>query len=378
MVVSGCTRFSSDFERVASGSTGLELDFDTVGLSVTTDDGWWCFIGFHRVLPGFTGFYRVLPGLTGFYRVISGFYRVLPGFTGFYWILMGFTRFYRVLLGFTGFLRFLLGFTGLYRVLLGFTGLYRVFIGFYRVLPGFTGFYRVLPVFTEFYRVLPGFTEYDWVLPGFTGFYRVFLGPVSRLIYERECGSFSRARDPLTCFLFSSFVLFFFLLLQIKIFIRFPFSTVGSFSLFHLVSYFIYIFIFVSIFGGFSLFVCLIAVVVVLVFVRSFPFFSFFFGCFFLWNLVGRGWMERSVPPISVWPTSTRVSHFVPIFIQFVPFSRRFSGFFMSSLLINGFLPSFTVVYWVFLGFQCWIRSNRFIIQTESSDYCFQCVSAFF
>ena len=59
MVVSGCTRFSSDFERVASGSTGLELDFDTVGLSVTTDDGWWCFIGFHRVLPGFTGFYRV-------------------------------------------------------------------------------------------------------------------------------------------------------------------------------------------------------------------------------------------------------------------------------------------------------------------------------
>ena len=49
----------------------------------------------------------------------------------------------------------------------------------------------------------------------------------------------------------------------------------------------------------------------------------------------------------------------------------------MPRLLINGFLPSFTVVYWVFLGFQCWIRSNRFIIQTESSEYCLQCVSAF-
>ena len=55
------------------------------------------FIGFYRVLPGFTGLSVVGPGFTGFYWV-------LWGFTGFYKFLLGFTEFHSVLLGFTVFL----------------------------------------------------------------------------------------------------------------------------------------------------------------------------------------------------------------------------------------------------------------------------------
>ena len=54
------------------------------------------FIGFYRVLPGFTGLSVVGPGFTEFYRV-------LLGFTGFYWVLLGFMGFHRVLQVFTGF-----------------------------------------------------------------------------------------------------------------------------------------------------------------------------------------------------------------------------------------------------------------------------------
>ena len=52
------------------------------------------FIGFYRVLKGFTEFYRVLIRFRRIHWVCTVFYRFLLGFTGFYRVVPGCTGFY--------------------------------------------------------------------------------------------------------------------------------------------------------------------------------------------------------------------------------------------------------------------------------------------
>ena len=86
------------------------------------------FIGYYRVLSGFTGFLRGFQKDLTVFRLCKSFilfYLVLPGFTGFYRVFTNSIfvgsqiaspfgsdfQFYRVSLGFTGFYLVLLSFT---------------------------------------------------------------------------------------------------------------------------------------------------------------------------------------------------------------------------------------------------------------------------
>ena len=101
---------------------------------------------FYRVLPGFTEYCWVF-----FHRVVPGFPSGLVGFRGFYLV-------YRVFIGFTGFYRVLTSVTGLTTS----SGILLVSsLEFDLISFGIMGFYRVLLGSTRFYRVetsVTGFT----------------------------------------------------------------------------------------------------------------------------------------------------------------------------------------------------------------------------